>query len=252
MPGDDVTPPTPAPPRSVRPGSALRIVHIYPTVLGLYGDRGNALLLAARAERRGIPTEVISVEPGHPLPDQGDIYLLGGGEDLAQTTAVELLSADKTLANVVARNGVVLAICAGLQILGSEFNAASGPVAGLGLIDATTHAGPTRAVGELLTIGAHGDLGQLTGYENHRGYTRLGPDAEPLGHVVHGVGNGDGTDGVRVGHLIGSYLHGPALARNPALADLVLSWAVGTTLDPLEDPITEALRTERIRAVQSM
>lgn len=249
MPGDSLNSNPPV--HTARADDALAIVHIYPTVLGLYGDRGNALLLAARAERRGIAAEIISVDPGQPLPEQGDIYLLGGGEDLAQTTAVDLLRADKTLAKVVARNGVVLAICAGLQIIGHEFNAASGTVPGLGLIDATTFAGEKRAVGELLTIGAHGDLGQLTGYENHRGYTRLGPDVAPLGRVVHGVGNGDETDGIRVGHLIGSYLHGPALARNPALADLVLSWAVGAMLDPLEDPIADALRAERIKAVQS-
>lgn len=228
----------------------LRIVHIYPTVLGLYGDRGNALVLASRARRRDLPAEIITVEPGDAVPEQADIYLLGGGEDLAQTTAVELLRADGALARVMARDGVLFAVCAGMQVLGHEFSAASGAVPGLGLLDVTTHAGADRAVGELLVIAEALDLPVLTGYENHRGRTVVGPDARPLGRVTQGIGNGDGTEGAVQGRTVGTYLHGPALARNPALADLLLSWVVGAPLAPLEDPIVDALRDERLEAVR--
>lgn len=230
--------------------SVLRIVHIYPTVLGLYGDRGNALVLAARAERRGIAAEIVVVAPGQPLPATADLYLLGGGEDLAQTTATELLRADGTLARVVGRDGVVFAVCAGMQVLGHSFHAASGAVPGLGLVDITTTGGSTRAVGELLVADVALGLDDLTGYENHQGRTRVGPGARPLGRVAAGTGNGDGTEGVVQGRVVGTYLHGPALARNPALADLLLGWATGAELAPLADPTADALRAERLRAVR--
>lgn len=225
-------------------------MHIYPTVLGLYGDRGNALVLASRATRRDVRTEIITVQPGERVPAQADIYLLGGGEDLAQTTAVELLRADGTLARVVDAGRVLFAVCAGMQVLGHSFAAGEGIVAGLGLLDVTTVPGADRAVGELLVAPELPTLPLLTGYENHRGRTTLGPDAQPLGRVRAGVGNGDGTEGAVQGRVIGTYLHGPALARNPALADLLLAWAVGRPLAPLDDHVADALRAERLDAVR--
>lgn len=234
----------------MRSDDVLRIVHIYPTVLGLYGDRGNALVLAARAERRGIAAEIVAVEPGEAVPETGDLYLLGGGEDLAQTTAADLLRADGTLARLVARDAVLFAVCAGMQILGEQFAAASGTIAGLGLVDITTVTGATRAVGELLVEDLALPIDELTGYENHRGRTTIGPDARPLGRVRTGTGNGDGTEGVISGRTIGTYLHGPALARNPQLADVLLAWATGATLAPLADPLADALRDERLTAVR--
>ncbi len=230
--------------------SALRVVHIYPTVLGLYGDRGNALVLASRATRRDIAAEIVTVEPGAPVPSQADVYLLGGGEDLAQTTAVDLLRADGTLARVVDAGRVLFAVCAGMQVLGHSLAAADGIVEGLGLLDVTTAPGADRAVGELLVAPELPGLPLLTGYENHRGRTTLGREAQPLGRVRAGVGNGDGTEGAVQGRVIGTYLHGPALARNPALADLLLAWAVGRPLAPLDDHVAEALRAERLDAVR--
>jgi lipid II isoglutaminyl synthase (glutamine-hydrolysing) len=226
--------------------STLAIVHLYPTVLGLYGDRGNALVLAARAASRDIACEIISVQPGDPVPAQGDIYLLGGGEDLAQSTAVELLRDDGNLAAVFARDGVVLAVCAGLQILGHSFGEPGATRAGLGLIDCVTLAGGSRAVGEVVAQSAVFDLPTLTGYENHQGRTTLGAAVQPLGQVTRGVGNGDGTEGFVQGRAIGTYMHGPVLARNPALADRLLGWAVGAPLAALDDTTVEALREERL------
>lgn len=225
-------------------------MHVYPTVLGLYGDRGNALVLASRASRRGIAAELVSIEPGEPVPSTGDLYLFGGGEDLAQTTAVDLLRADGTLKTLVERDAIVFAVCAGMQILGHTFTAASGTIAGLGLVDIDTRAGDVRAVGELLVMPTALELPVLTGYENHNGRTIVGPSAQPLGRVEHGIGNGDGHEGVVHGRVIGTYLHGPALARNAALADLLLTWAVGAPLAPLTDPTTDALRAERLHAAR--
>lgn len=233
--------------------STLRVCHLYPTVLGLYGDRGNALVLAHRARLRGIAVDIVEVAPGQPVPRSCDVYHLGGGEDLAQTTAAELLRADGGLAAAVDAGAVVLSICAGYQILGTTFSAAGGQVPGLGLLDIATTPRAVRAVGELVAEALDPGLGTLTGFENHGGGTTLGPGVEPLARVRHGQGNGvdDGTEGVRHGRIVGTYLHGPALARNPALADLVLGWAVGETtpLARLDDTTVEALRSERLAAV---
>ena len=228
--------------------TTLTIVHIYPTVLGLYGDRGNALVLAYRARARGITAEVVSINPGEPVPATADIYLLGGAEDLAQERATELLRADGGLAAAVTAGRSVLAICAGFQVLGASFPAAGRIIAGLGLLDVETVPGSPRAVGEVVAEFVDLALPTLTGYENHGGRTRLGADAEPLARVSTGIGNGggDGTDGAVHGSIVASYLHGPMLARNPALADLLLTRATGADLAPLDDTLTDALRSERL------
>lgn len=228
----------------------ISIALLYPTVLGLYGDRGNALVLAHRARRRGIAAEVVEIAPGQKVPEHADVYLLGGGEDIAQTTAADLLKADGALARAMTRDAPILAVCAGYQILGMTFAAGGRQVRGLGLLDLETTPRSVRAVGELVAEPVLDDLPTLTGYENHGGATLLGPGLVPLARVKRGLGNGtdDGTEGVRAGHTIGTYCHGPALVRNPALADLLLSWAIGRTLEPLADATVEQLRVERLAA----
>jgi lipid II isoglutaminyl synthase (glutamine-hydrolysing) len=235
---------------TARRETVVRIALLYPTVLGLYGDRGNALVLAHRAARRGIAAEIIDVAPGTTAPDQADVYLVGGGEDIAQTTACELLAADGALARAVARRAPILAVCAGYQILGNEFAAGGRQVPGLGLLDIVTRPRPVRAVGELVAEPIESHLPMLTGYENHGGATTLGPGLTALARVRagHGNGVGDGTEGVRHGRIIGTYCHGPALARNPALADLLLGWIVGEPLSALDDATIDALRAERLAA----
>jgi CobQ-like glutamine amidotransferase family enzyme len=237
--------------------STLVVAHIFPRLLGLYGDRGNATVLVERARSRGVSVRLLIVEPGDVVPRQADIYLLGGAEDVAQVAATRLLRDDGGLAHAAAAGAVVLAVCAGLQILGTEFEAAGGRVPGLGLVDAVTVQAGARAVGELLTEPEQLPIPMLTGFENHAGRTTLGPGVAPLGRVVSGTGNGavtrgDGArrgDGFVQGRIIGTYLHGPALARNPALADLLLEWATGTTLIPLDDRTAHALRAERFASV---
>jgi CobQ-like glutamine amidotransferase family enzyme len=150
----------------------------------------------------------------------------------------------------------VLAICAGYQLCGTSFPDAAGRLRdGLGLLDVVTVKGPgRRAVGELLAEPVAGPLfgsrpEPLTGFENHSGHTRLGPGAAPLATVRSGIGNGDGTEGAWCGNVFGSYLHGPALARNPAFADLLLARATGEVIVPLDDTEEHALRAERLAAV---
>ena len=152
---------------------------------------------------------------------------------------------------------MVLAVCAGFQIVGRTFPGAAGePHEGVGLLDVETvkSTGP-RAVGEVLVEvdpDALGPLPPLTGFENHGGTTSLQEGTAALGRVVAGVGNGagDGSEGAVQGRVVGTYLHGPVLARNPALADRLLAWALGdVTLDPLDDEASESLREERLATV---
>ena len=234
------------------PGS-LRLVWVYPDLLSTYGDRGNLLVLKRRARLRGIEVESVEVNADEPVPRQGDIYLLGGGEDLPQILAARRLRDDGGLAAVANRGGVIFAVCAGYQLIGSEFGGAEGePVAGLGIIDISSGRGGRRGVGEIIAdVDPALGVPRLTGFENHQGVTRLGPGARPLAKVTVGVGNGDGTEGAYAGRVLGSYLHGPALARNPGLADLLLSWAAGPLppLDGADEEWARQLREERLAAV---
>ncbi|GAT66274.1 glutamine amidotransferase [Planomonospora sp. ID91781] len=232
--------------------SVLRLVWIYPDLLSTYGDQGNVLVLEQRARRRGIAVETVHVRSADPVPEQGDVYLIGGGEDRPQILAAERLRRDGGLHRAVARGAALLAVCAGYQIMGSTFGGEEGqPVDGIGLLDIASGRGAARAVGELVAE-ADPALGvpTLTGFENHMGVTRLGPGVRPLSRTVVGTGNGDGTEGCYAGRIVGTYLHGPALARNPGLADLLLTWAVGAQLPPTDDTWFERLRQERLTAVR--
>jgi CobQ-like glutamine amidotransferase family enzyme len=144
-------------------------------------------------------------------------------------------------------------VCAGYQLLGSEFAGEEGQqLPGLGILDMSSGRGERRGVGEILAdVDPALGVPRLTGFENHQGVTRPGPNARPLASVVSGVGNGDGTEGAYAGRVLGTYLHGPALVRNPALADLLLSWAVGplTALPDADEQWTRRLREERLAAV---
>lgn len=236
-------------------GKRVEVVLIYQSLLGIYGDRGNATVLIKRLAWRGYDPVLTVVEPGDPLPDDADVYLLGGGEDGAQTSAVRALKADGGIFRAVDRGAAVFAVCAGYQILGNTFTVGDDDTVteGLGLLDVDTERGPQRAVGELLGrwIGHDGEEQWLTGFENHGGYTRLGSGAEPVSRVEVGVGNcDDGTDGAQSGNVLAIYPHGPALARNPALADHVLELALKTELPALERPEITELRRQRIAAAR--
>lgn len=229
---------------------SVTLVSIFPTLLGTYGDGGNVLALQHRAALHGIDIDVVVVDPGQPVPESADLYVLGGGEDSAQTAAAGALRSDGALKRAADRGAAVLAICAGYQLLGEYFpDATSSATPGLGLLDIRTDRLPKRAVGELAAA-PNDPLDQmLTGYENHAGATHLGPDARPLAAVRSGIGNGDGTEGAINGHVLGTYLHGPCLARNPQIADLLLGWATGQHLAFIEEPEVTALRDERLRTV---
>jgi lipid II isoglutaminyl synthase (glutamine-hydrolysing) len=220
----------------------LTIGVLLPDVLGTYSDAGNAVVLAQRARWRGLDAHVIPVLTDDFPPTTCDLYLLGGGEDAAQMFAVEWLAGHRDLLNAMARSAVTFAVCAGLQILGATLVDGRGHRRdGLGLLDLNTTPGAVRSVGELVSDCGIPGVGLLTGFENHRGTTTLGPGARPLGRVLSGVGNGarhpgGAVDGAISGGVVATYMHGPALARNPALADHLLSRATGLAFDAVGLP----------------
>ena len=218
----------------------LTVALLYPELLGTYGDGGNATVLVERARRRGVDAQVLPVGIEDELPDAA-IYLLGGGEDGPQRFGADRLRRS-SFTSRVADGSFVLAVCAGLQLLGQSF-AVEGDdeYEGLGLVDAVTRRGDRRAVGELV-VEVEGR--PLVGFENHGGQTTLGPGTAPLGTVRQGVGNDGTVDGFRAPRIWASYAHGPVLAMNPWFADRVLEEVLGLALEPLVTP-ADLLYAER-------
>jgi CobQ-like glutamine amidotransferase family enzyme len=233
------------------PDSSVRIGLVLPDVMGTYGDGGNAVVLRQRLRLRGIDAEIVEITLADPVPDSLDLYTLGGAEDYAQRLATKHLIQYPGLQRAAERGAPVLAICAAIQVLGHWYETSSGErVEGVGMLDVTTSPQPKRTIGEVVSQPLLTGLTQrLTGFENHRGGTVLGSSAQPLARIVAGAGNraGDGFDGAVQGSVVATYLHGPCLARNPELADLLLSRVVGD-LAPLELGEVDALRRERLAA----
>jgi CobQ-like glutamine amidotransferase family enzyme len=231
--------------------STVRIGLVLPDVMGTYGDGGNAAVLRQRLLRRGFDAEVIDITLDDPVPSTLDMYTLGGAEDYAQRLATRHLISYPGLQEAAAKGAPVLAICAAIQVLGHWYETSAGErVDGVGLLDLTTSPQPRRTIGEVVSQPLlPGLTDRLTGFENHRGGTVLGPGAQPLARVISGAGNrdGDGVDGAVQGSVVATYLHGPCLARNPQLADHLLSRVVGD-LPPLDLPEVDLLRRERLAA----
>ncbi|MBJ7341090.1 type 1 glutamine amidotransferase [Mycolicibacterium sp.] len=231
--------------------STIRIGLVLPDVMGTYGDGGNAVVLRQRLRLRGFDAEVVEITLADPVPDSLDLYALGGAEDYAQRLATKHLIQYPGLQRAISRGAPVLAICAAIQVLGHWYETSSGErVDGVGVLDVTTSPQDKRTIGEVVSQPLLAGLDQrLTGFENHRGGTVLGSDATPLAKVISGAGNrdGDGFDGAVQGSIVATYLHGPCLARNPQLADHLLSRVVGE-LAPIELAEVDQLRRERLAA----
>jgi lipid II isoglutaminyl synthase (glutamine-hydrolysing) len=231
--------------------SAVRIGLVLPDVMGTYGDGGNSVVLRQRLRLRGFDAEIVEITLSDPVPSELDLYTLGGAEDYAQRLATKHLKRCPGLQEAAARGAPVLAICAAIQVLGHWYETSSGErVDGVGLLDVTTSPQEKRTIGEVVSQPMLAGLTEkLTGFENHRGGTVLGPAAQPLARVISGAGNrdGDGIDGAVQGSVVATYLHGPCLARNPELADYLLSRVVGE-LPPFELDEVAQLRRERLAA----
>jgi CobQ-like glutamine amidotransferase family enzyme len=222
----------------------LRIGWLYGHEMNIYGDRGNVMSLARRAEWRGIPATVETVGIGEPLDaSRIDVYFWGGGQDREQIAVSKDLQGAKgrDLKEAIEDGVPILAVCGGYQLLGHYYHPFEGDdLPGIGVMNVTSEAGHDRYIGNVVVDA--GELGTLVGFENHSGKTWLGDGIEPLGRVRVGRGNNgqDGTEGARYLNAIGCYLHGALLPKNPHLADWLIERALerkyGTAdLPPLDD-----------------
>jgi hypothetical protein len=224
----------------------LHVVHLYPREMNIYGDTGNVVVLRKRLQWRGRPVQVTPVSIGEPIPHDADILLGGGGQDAAQGEIGADFADRGSEVRAMADDGVVmLAICGTYQMLGHEFITHEGRrIAGVGVLDVVTHGQPERLIGNNWVDTPH--AGRLVGYENHSGLTTLGPDAAPLGRTQTGRGNNgqDGTEGAVRDNIIGTYLHGPVLAKSAQFADGLIRRALrrqgrDDELAPLDDDLAD-------------
>lgn len=221
----------------------LRIAHLYPELLNLYGDGGNILVLRKRLEWRGIGCEVREVHiDDRPSFSDVDIVFIGGGSDREQRIVCEHLLAERSeLAAYVEDGGVLAAVCGGYQLLGHSYLMGDEKVEGLSLVDLYTDRGSPRLIGNI-AIESRISAQPIVGYENHGGRTHLGEGVEALGRVVHGHGNDgeSGYEGCLYKNIVGTYIHGPLLPKNPGVADYLIGRALerrcgDATLEPLDD-----------------
>lgn len=223
----------------------LRIVHLYPRRMNIYGDTGNVLALRRRLEWRGYEVWVVPVNEGDPFDlSTADIVVAGGGEDASQAAiAPDLVARGEDIHAAVAAGVVFLTVCGTYQLFGRRFITASGhEIPGIGVFAAETIGGGSRMIGNVVVASPWGDL---VGFENHSGRTLLDPGQASLGTVRKGHGNNDTTaeEGALVANCFGTYLHGSVLPKNPAFADDLIRRALErrtggpVTLAPLDDSV---------------
>lgn len=226
----------------------LNIVHLYPELLNLYGDTGNIKCLKKRAEKRGITVHVenFSENKDKPSLTDGDIFFMGGGSDRNQQLVYQdFLKYKQTFKDLIEENKVVLAVCGGYQLLGSEYIDKYGnTIQGLNILDYISKSGNgKRIIGNIIIKSTLNiEPKTIVGFENHGGRTHSQYDA--LGDVLVGKGNNDHDmkEGIVYKNYIGTYLHGPILPKNPHLADYLILKALQNkydidSLEPLDDSI---------------
>ncbi|MCC8045141.1 MAG: glutamine amidotransferase [Clostridiales bacterium] len=220
----------------------ITIGHLYPDLLNLYGDRGNIQCMKKRCEWRGIEAEVREFQITDDVDFSNlDIVLLGGGSDREQMLVCEKLKTIREdFCAYVEDGGTVIAVCGGYQLLGHYYDTSDGRIEGLSLVDLYTEQGSPRLISNIV-IENEEFPHPIVGFENHGGRTFIG-DNRPLGKVLFGFGNNgkDGAEGVLYKNVVGTYLHGPLLPKNPHICDYLLGNALekkyGTReLAPLDD-----------------
>ena len=219
----------------------VRIAHLYPKLLNIYGDIGNVLTLKQRCKWRGIDVVVDEINTGDSGIGEHDIYFIGGGQDLQQIEVSHELQKHRShLLSERDRGAVFLGICGGYQLFGHYYQPHNGErLKGISLLDAYTVAGHNRFIGNVTVKTDMVTPDTLVGFENHSGLTYLEGDTKPLGTVVVGNGNNgsDKTEGARYKNVFGTYLHGSFLPKNIHFADYMVELALGHELSPIEDEI---------------
>jgi len=205
----------------------LNLLQLYPNDMNIYGDWGNVLTVIRRAQWHGYEPVLHEYNPGDTFPNDIDVVIGGGGQDTGQDRIqTDLLSIAPRLHELANDGTPMLVICGLYQLFGNFFKTKDGhEIKGIGIFNMETHGGPERMIGNIVTESL--EFGQIIGYENHSGQTFLANGVSPLGKVVKGAGNNgqDEFEGARVHNVIGSYLHGSLLPKNPALADWLIEKA---------------------------
>ena len=236
----------------------LRLAHLYPKLMNIYGDRGNILCLQRRCRERGIEFEVENLEHGDNLaPNEYDLVFIGGAQDREQRRVAEDLLKVKgnPLREAAERDVAILAVCGGYQLMGHFYRTAEGEeLPGLGILDMwTAHPGPNtrRFIGNVVV---EWQGGTLVGFENHGGRTHLGERAAPLARIITGHGNNgaDGGEGATNRNVFGTYLHGSLLPKNPRFADHLIATALrrahpDVALAPLDDAVENTAHMQAVR-----
>ena len=237
----------------------LKIAHLYPDLLNIYGDFGNILALEKRAKWRDIRVEVVHVKSGTQInADDYDLFFAGGGQDAQQILAAnEFLKNANELSRAAYALKPMLAICGSYQLFGKYYTTGDGKkIRGISLLDVSTSAGKKRFIGNVTAICDFLPVRTIVGFENHSGVTYLGEKAKPLFKIKVGNGNNgvDRTEGARYKNVFGTYLHGPILPKNPHFCDYLLELALNTKykckipLLPLEDSLEYYAHESRICA----
>lgn len=228
--------------------TAIHVVHLYQREMNIYGDTGNRIVLVKRLAEAGFDVRVSISGVGDPLPADAHLLIGGGGQDQGQIAVGADLQQKSAQLHAMKSDGVpMLMICGMYQLFGHYFDTYEGlRIEGVGLLDMTTIGRTERLIGNVTVASP---FGELVGYENHSGCTYLGEGLDALGDVVRGKGNNgeDGREGARDGSVIGTYLHGPVLAKSPGLADHLLQAALAAAgsqrdLPPLPELDAVALR----------
>ncbi|MCH4250224.1 MAG: glutamine amidotransferase [Microbacteriaceae bacterium] len=229
----------------------LHILHLYPVEMSTYGDTGNILALVSRARAHGFVPRVDRLTADcTELPEQVDVVVGGGGQDSGQLRIEAALGRLADRFRALTEDGApMLLICGMYQLFGNSYVTGEGTtMRGIGVLDVDTKAGVGRRSDDICVDSP--EFGRLLGYENHSGITVLGEGTPALGTVVYGSGNGseDGTEGARFHNLIGTYIHGPILPKNPAVTDWLIRTAAQRRYGVLPDPVPVPEYTEGARA----
>ena len=221
----------------------LKICHLYPDVLNLYGDGGDINCLCRRLQWRGIDAQVVKMPIGSRESLNGfDLVFIGGGQDFEQEVLLDDLhrGRDREIKAAIEDGVTFLTICGGYQMLGEYYETYDGKRCDfIGALDLCTIGSKKRMIGNYMfkcTDACGGSV--VVGFENHSGKTRLGSSLEPLGKVLSGFGNNgeDGTEGAHYKNVFGTYSHGPMLPKNPEFTDMLLKTALEHKYGSIELP----------------
>jgi len=229
----------------------IHILQLYPQDMNIYGDHGNVLVLKRRLEWYGYDPIITEYNVGDPFPETVDIVVGGGGQDSGQEKIhKDLLKIAPKLRQLAENSTPMLLVCGLYQLFGNFFQTSKNTrLEGIGILDIETHGTNERLIGNIVTITE--SFGEIIGYENHSGQTTLGENAQPFATVIKGAGNNsqDGHEGARYKNVIGTYLHGSILPKNPRLADFFIEVAVRQRYGDFSPNVIDDLFTELARNV---